>query len=128
MVLMSGPAWQQCHAARRSSGVRRAVAMPALGKGREWASLLPLPCPIPLDEVVGFVGVAGRLPKAGFSGSRPLDSAVSGQLAALPSTPQEAALCPGVLRGTACPDVLKGSGARVGLPVAHYSDSSPRNR
>ena len=38
-VLMSGPAWQQCHAVRRSSGIRRAVAMPALGKGREWASL-----------------------------------------------------------------------------------------
>ena len=34
----------------------------------------------------------------------------------------KAALRPGVLRGAACPDVLKGSGARVSLPVAHYSD------
>ena len=71
---------------------------------------------------MGFVGVAGRLPKAGFSGSRPWDSAVSGQSAALLSTPQEAALHPRVLRGAACPDVLKGYGTRVGLPVAHYSD------
>ena len=39
LVLMSGPAWQQCHAARRSSGVRRAVAMPALGERQGWASL-----------------------------------------------------------------------------------------
>ena len=69
-VLMSGLAWQQCHAARRSSGVRRAVAMPALGKGQERASLLALPRPVPLDEVVGGVGVAGRLPEAGFFGSR----------------------------------------------------------
>ena len=42
----------------------------------------------------------------------------------LPLVPQKAALRPGVLRGAACPDVLKGSGARVGLPVAHYSDTS----
>ncbi len=34
---------------------------------------------------------------------------------------------PGVLRGAACLDVLKGSGARVGLPVAHYSDSIPHD-
>ena len=38
----------------------------------------------------------------------------------------KAALRPGALRGAACPDVLKGSGARVGLPVAHYSDRSQR--
>ena len=31
------------------------------------------------------------------------------------------------LRGAACPDVLKGLGDRVSLPVAHYSDSSPRS-
>ena len=31
------------------------------------------------------------------------------------------------LRGAACPDVLKGPGTRVSLPVAHYSDSSPRS-
>ena len=39
----------------------------------------------------------------------------------------KAALRPGALRGAACLDVLKGSGARVSLPVAHYSDSSPRS-
>ena len=77
---------------------------------------------------MGFVGVAGRLPKAGFSGSRPWDSAVSGQSAVLPSTPQEAALRPRVLRGVARPDVLKGSGTRVGLPAAHYSDTQQSNK
>ena len=49
---------------------------------------------------------------------------MSGQPTIFPLTPQKAALCPGVLRGAACPDVLKGSGTRVGLPVAHYSDTS----
>ena len=93
------------------------------------------PSPIPLDEGMGFVGVTGRLPKAGFSRSRqsgvglscsrPRDSAASGQSVALLPTSQKVALRPGVLRGATCPDVLKGSGTRVGLPGAHYSDSNP---
>ena len=33
LVLMSGPAWQQCHAARRSPRVQRAIAMLPLVRG-----------------------------------------------------------------------------------------------
>ena len=68
--LMSGPAWQQCRAARRSPRVRRTVATPALGKGVGVDLTVATPRPVPLYEGMGVVGVAGRLPKAGFSGSR----------------------------------------------------------
>ena len=68
--LMSGPSWQQCHAARRSPRVRRTVATPALGKGVGVDLTVATPRPVPLYEGMGVVGVAGRLPKAGFSGSR----------------------------------------------------------
>ena len=44
-----------------------------------------------------------------------------------PAGHRKAVLYLGALRGAACPDVLKGSGSRVSLPVAHYSDSSPRS-
>ena len=47
MVLMSGPAGQQCHAAGRSSQVRRAVAVPVLGKGRGVGFIVATPLPRP---------------------------------------------------------------------------------
>ena len=48
--------------------------------------------------------------------------AVFRQLAVRPAGRQKATLYLDVLRGAAGPDVLKGSGARVRLVVAHYSD------
>ena len=91
------------------------------------------PRPTPLDEGMGFAGVVGRLPVAGFSGSRQAgvgpscprlqDLAACGQSAAPLAGLWKAALHPGVLRGAVSPDVLKGSGPRVSLLVAHYSDS-----
>ena len=72
---------------------------------------------------VGFSG--SRQLRVGLSGSRPWDSAYLG---VVPGTRHilESSLGLG-LRGAARPDVLKGSGARVSLPVAHYSDNSPRS-
>ena len=74
----------------------------------------------------------GRLLGAGLSGGRLLGVGPSwsrlpehGRL--LAAGHQKAALHLDVLRGAASPDVLKGSGTRVRLPVAHYSDSSPRS-
>ena len=58
----------------------------------------------------------GRLSVVGLSGGRQLGVGLS----------RSRRLGLG-LRGAACPDVLKGLGARVCLPVAHYSDSSPRS-
>ena len=52
-----------------------------------------------------------------------LSTPVYRQSAVRPAGRQKAELYPDVLRGTAGPDVLKGSGSRVRLPVAHYSDS-----
>ena len=46
------------------------------------------------------------------------------QSAVRPTGRQKAEIYLDVLRGTVGPDVLKGSGARVRLPVAHYSDIS----
>ena len=98
---------------------------------------IAIPCPVPLDVGTGFEGAAGRLLGAGFSGSRLagvgssrprlLDSAVYGQPAIPPAGHQKAAPRLDALRGAASPVVLKGSGTRVSLPVAHYSDSSPRS-
>ena len=56
-----------------------------------------------------------------------LNMAIFWQSAVRPAGHQKAALRLDVLRGVAGPDVLKGSGTRVRLPVAHYSDSSPRS-
>ena len=96
-----------------------------------------IPRPVPLDVGTGFEGAASRLLGAAFFGSRLagvgssrprlLDSAVYGQPAISPAGFQKAALFLGILRGTVNPDVLKGYGRRVSLPVAHYSDSSPRS-
>ena len=85
------------------------------------------PCPVFLDEGADLAGTTGRLLGAGFSRSRPLgvgfwNSAVYGQPAIPPAGHQKAALRLDALRGAASPDVLKGSGTRVSLPVAHYSD------
>ena len=56
-----------------------------------------------------------------------LSMAAFWQSAIRPADRQKADLYVDAFRGTAGPDFLKGSGARVRLPVAHYSDSSPRS-
>ena len=61
-----------CRTEISTSTAHYALAIPRK-KGREWASLLPLPVPSPLMR--GFVGAVGRLPVAGFSESRQAESA-----------------------------------------------------
>ena len=69
-------------------------------------------------------GAAGRLSKVGLLEGRQLGVGLSGgrQLGVGLSRSRRLGLG---LRGAACPDVLKGLGARVSLPVAHYSDTFP---
>ena len=67
-------------------------------------------------------GVTGRLSRVGLFGGRQLGVGLFGgrQLGVGLSRSRHLGLG---LRGAACPDVLKGLGARVSLPVAHYSDN-----
>ena len=125
------PSWVQDFAKRRSPLVQRILSLPSPGKGEGVGFTVATPYPIPPDEGMGFAGVVGRPPVAGFSRSRRqsrpvlISSLGLGRIWAAccsSSRPPEVGSLSVVLRGAGSPDVLKGYGPRVSLPAAHCSD------
>lgn len=92
------------------------------------------PRPVPLYEGMGVIGVAGRLPKAGFYGSRQsgvgftlkpfLGLGREWEVSRLAADSSEGGSSSWGLEGCSLPQCLERFWAWVSLPVAHYSDTN----